>query len=151
MRSKGYQNYFDDEVLTASPVKLIELLYRGAVDSIATARRYLRVGDIRARSRAISKAMAIVAELARSLDMRGGGELSRNLAELYSYVGKLLIQANTEQREAPLIEAGQLLATLLEGWSASMPAEPDRESGDSKPASPYQVDDAADERVACVY
>ena len=58
MRSNGYQNYFDDEVLTANPLQLVQLLYRGALDSIVSARRYLRVGDIRARSRAISRAMA---------------------------------------------------------------------------------------------
>ncbi len=124
MRSKGYQNYFDEEVLAANPLKLVQLLYRGAIDSIVSARRYLRVGDIRARSRAISKAMAIVTELSQSLDMSAGGEFSRNLAELYGYISKLLIQANAEQREAPLTEAERLLTTLLEAWSACVPAEP---------------------------
>jgi flagellar protein FliS len=102
----------------------VHLLYRGALDSVVSARRYLRVGDIPARSRAITKAMLIVTELSRSLNMQAGGEMSRNLAELYDYILKLLIQANTEQREAPLSEADRLLSTLLEAWSACLPAEP---------------------------
>lgn len=149
MRSKGYQNFFDDEVLAANPLKLVQMLYRGALDSIASARRYIKLGDIRARSRAISKALAIVTELSQSLDMRAGGELSRNLAELYAYVSSLLIQANVEQREEPLAEAERLLNTLLEAWNECMPAEPDRQSDDSRPASPYHVDEpVADEPVA---
>jgi len=117
MPNNRYQNYFEDEVLEANPLKLVELLYRGALDSIAAAKRYLRLGDIRARSRAINKAMAIVTELALSLNHRDGGEVSRNLAELYGYIEKLLIQANVEQCEPPLTEAERLLATLLEGWA----------------------------------
>ncbi len=97
MQTKGYQSYFEDELLEASPLTLVLMLYRGALDAIARARRHLRAGDIRARSRAIAKAMAIVTELSLSLNRQEGGELSRNLAGLYGYARKLLIQANFEQ------------------------------------------------------
>ena len=123
MRPQRYQNYFDEEVLTAHPFRLIQLLYEGALDSIRSARRYLRAGDIRARSRAISKAMAIVTELSLSVDVEKGGEVSRNLVDLYGYVEKLLIQANVEQSEAPLEEADRLLATLLDAWKGCAPAQ----------------------------
>jgi flagellar protein FliS len=118
MRNKRYQESLDDEILTAEPVRLIQMLYRAAVDSITTARRYLKLGDIRARSGAISKAMAIVTELSLSLDHTTGGDLSKNLAELYAYAEKLLIQANREQSDAPLAEAKRLLSTLLEAWES---------------------------------
>ena len=118
MRIRAYQNHVEEEVLTANPLRLVQLLYRGALDSIASARRHLRQSDIRARSRAVDKAMAIVTELSRSLNHERGSELSRNLAELYAYVQKLLIQANTEQSDLPLAEAERLLSTLLEGWEA---------------------------------
>lgn len=117
MRTRGYQNYLDQEVLAASPLKLVELLYRGALDSIASARRSVRLGDIRSRSRAISKAMTIVTELSLALDHERGGELTRNLSALYAYVEKLLIRANSEQSEQPLAEAERLLSTLLEAWA----------------------------------
>ena len=120
MRTYTYQNSLDDEVLNASPVKLVHLLYRAAVDSVASARRYLRLGDIRARSRAITKAMRIVTELALSLNPAEGEELSRNLAELYAYVETLLIQANLEQSDAPLAEAESLLSTLAKAWESTI-------------------------------
>ena len=136
MRNKGYQNYFDDEVLTANSTRSscnCSIVERS--DSIAAARRHLRVGDIRARSRAISKAMAIVTELSQSLDMSAGGELSRNLAELYGYIAKLLIQANAEQCEAPLSEAERLLTTLLEAWNAACQPSRSARSSDPQPAA----------------
>jgi len=128
MRSKAYQSYLDEEVLAANPLKLVELMYRGALDSIASARRYLSLGDIRARSRAINKAMEILTELARSLNHEAGGEVSRNLAELYAYMQTLLIEANTKQSDPPLAEAESLLATLFEGWSRTTTASTEHSS-----------------------
>src|ERR1700730_3835846 len=97
MPTNRYQDHLEDEILTANPVQLIQLLYRGALDSITSARRYLKLGDIRARSREISKAVTIVPELSLSHNHTAGGELSAKLAELYAYTQTLLIQANVNQ------------------------------------------------------
>ncbi len=117
MGVNGYKTYFENEVREATPLKLILLLYQGALDSIASARRYLRAKDIRARSRAITKALTIVIELSLSLNHEAGGGLSKNLAAIYAYVERLLIKANAEQCEPPLLEAERLLSTLLEAWT----------------------------------
>jgi flagellar secretion chaperone FliS len=118
MRKHGYQNYFDNEVLAASPLKLIEMLYSGALDSIVAARRHMRGKDIASRTRAINKALRLVTELLRCLNFEAGGDLSRKLAGLYGYVMRLLIAANTLQLEAPLAEAEALMATLAGAWKA---------------------------------
>ncbi len=122
--SNKYPTYLDEEVLNASPLKFVQLLYRAALDSIASARRYLRLGDIRARSLAISKAMRIVTELSLSLDKKAGGELSKNLTALYNYVQSLLIKANFEQYDPPLAEAERLLGTLAEAWEICAQSAP---------------------------
>lgn len=132
--SKKYPTFLDEEVLTATPLKFVQLLYRGALDSIASARRYLRLGDIRARSRAINKAMAIVTELSLSLNQQAGGELSKNLALLYGYIELLLMKANSQQIDPPLAEAERLLGTLAEAWDACSPPA-------AAPPRYHQVDD----------
>ena len=147
MRTNAYRNHLDDEVLEANSVKLVQLLYRGALDSVQSARRFLKAGDIRSRSRAISKAMAIVTELSLSLNHETGGELSRNLAELYGYMETQLIRANTEQSEPPLEQVERLLSTLLEAWTDCAAPQP-------KPASYPSA--SAQEReeyqpVSCAY
>jgi flagellar protein FliS len=126
MQTNGYQNYFETEVLTADPLHLVRLLYRGAVDSIGDARRYMRTGDVLARSRAITKALLILDELSCSLDHAKGGEFSARLAALYEYIGGLLVAANVNQSSQPLEEAEGLLRPLLEAWqSAEIASEPE--------------------------
>jgi flagellar secretion chaperone FliS len=148
MRNNGYQSYFDNEVLAASPLKLIQMLYGAALDSIAAARRHLRQKDIRARTRAINKTIGIVTELSQCLNHEAGGDLSRNLAGLYGYILRLLIEAGLKQTEAPLAEAEGLLSTLAEAWKACTPAAPEHSfpnnglilpetyTRDSSPATP---------------
>ena len=89
-----YDRYFESEILTADPVKLVHLLYRGALQSISEARAAVRAGDIATRSRHITKAASILNELACSLDHSKGAAISRRLhAELYDYV------QHTDRRE----------------------------------------------------
>ena len=146
MRNTRYQDFVEDEILTADPVRLVQLLYRGALDCITSARRYLKLGDIRARSRAISKAMAIVTELSVSLDHAAGGELSKSLADLYAYTEKLLIQANTEQIDPPLAQAERVLSILLEGWQSSAVSTKQLDGGG--PSAPSA---GAYEPISCAY
>lgn len=116
MRSNLYQSYLADEILTADPVKLVILLYRGAIDAVGAARRHLAAGDIAARSKSITKATEIVAELVRSLDHERGGDLSLQLLRLYDCILALLVEANSKQQDPPLAQAESLLTTLFNGW-----------------------------------
>ena len=118
MTATAYDNYLESEVLSADPVKLITILYRAALDSIGVARRCLFDGDIAGRVQAVGKASAIVTELTCSLDRTNGGEIAQNLAELYDYIQRLLMDANFRQIDTPLAEAEELMMTLYEGWAA---------------------------------
>jgi flagellar protein FliS len=110
-------SYLETEVLAATRVELVRILYRSALEAVALARRHLAAGAIRERSRQITKAWEILAELTRSLDHMQGGELSRSLGDLYAYMQSRLIEANAEQRDAPLAEVEGLLKTLAEAWN----------------------------------
>ncbi|MFT3802864.1 MAG: flagellar export chaperone FliS [Burkholderiaceae bacterium] len=106
----------------ASPHKLIEMLYDGAIEAIVRARGALARGDVPTRTAAIGKAIRIVDEgLKAALDPRGG-ELSTNLDELYAYITRRLLVANLESSDAPLAEAAELLGQLRDGWKGIAPA-----------------------------
>lgn len=110
--------YLEAKVMSASPVELVRMLYRRAIGAVAAARRHLAEGDIRARSQEISRAMEIAVELAGSLDRENGGEVARQLASLYDYMERRLIEANLHQDDRALAEVEGLLATLDEAWAA---------------------------------
>lgn len=116
MYQSMYNQYLDSEVLTADPIKLIQLLYRGALDAVRSARTALAARDIPTRCRLASKAMAILNELAVSLDHSVAPDFSHNMVELYDYMLRRLIEGNTQQTDGPLAEVEHLLADLLSAW-----------------------------------
>jgi flagellar protein FliS len=116
MTVNGYDSYRDSEILSADPLQLVQILYCAAIDSITEAQRHLVAGAIRERSNAISTACEILSELTLSVDQERGGDIARNLIELYDYMQRRLIEANSRQSSKPLAEVETLLRTVLEGW-----------------------------------
>src|SRR5579862_6245349 len=97
--NSGYSNfgkYLETEVYSADPVTLVCMLYRGAIESVGAARRHLKAREIRERSRQVMRALEILRELSRSLDPQYE-EISRPLRELYAYMKRRLIEANSKQ------------------------------------------------------
>jgi flagellar secretion chaperone FliS len=123
MTNSIHDTYLETEVLGADPLKLVHILYRGATEAVSAARRHLAAGEIRPRSSQINKSWEILFELSNSLDRDRGGEISRQLSGLYAYMQGRLLEANTQQTDAPLAEVESLLSTLGEAWaSAKLPS-----------------------------
>lgn len=106
-------------VVSASPQRLILMLYEGAIAAIAAAQQHMRLKQIAAKGEAISKAISIIdGGLKASLDLSVGGELARNLSDLYVYMGQRLLQANINNDPAALDEVRKLLQQLLSAWES---------------------------------
>jgi flagellar protein FliS len=110
--------YLETRILSASPLDLVNILYEHAILEVEEARRHLAGGDVAARSRSISKAIAIIGELQSSLDHDAGGEIAANLMRLYHYMRQRLTAGNVRQSDPPLAEVGSLLESLGEAWRA---------------------------------
>ncbi|CAK0767680.1 Flagellar secretion chaperone FliSB [Gammaproteobacteria bacterium] len=105
-------------IVDASPHRLIQMLFEGALDRIAKARGSVVRGEVAEKCRYIGAAMAIVDGLAGSLNLEAGGEIANNLAALYDYMGRRLLQANIESSALILDEVSSLLGQVKEGWDA---------------------------------
>jgi flagellar secretion chaperone FliS len=109
-------------VASASPHRLIEMLFEGAMDALAQARGALRSGQVEVKSRALSRAARIVDEgLRAALDLRDGGALAADLHALYGYLTMRLTAANLRNDEALIDECQRLLSPLQEAWQAIGP------------------------------
>tara|TARA_R110002096_G_scaffold17153_5_gene59210 strand:- start:1951 stop:2331 length:381 start_codon:yes stop_codon:yes gene_type:complete len=111
--------YQRNAVMTASPEKLVKMLYDGAIKNLEKSRAGL-AEESTSRSQevgqALSKAMGIIGELRASLDHAAGGDISRELDRLYEFVLDQLSQANL-QRSAKSVDAAiEVMRTLKEGW-----------------------------------
>jgi flagellar protein FliS len=104
--------------MSASPHKLITMLYDGARAAIARAKFNLDNGEIVARGNAISKAIDIVDNGLRAvLDHEAGGEISASLESLYEYMVRRLMLANLHSDSAMLDEVDRLLENLASAWA----------------------------------
>ncbi|MGA1996948.1 MAG: flagellar export chaperone FliS [Bryobacteraceae bacterium] len=122
MWQKANEAYAESSLLSADPVALVRLCYRNCAEAVREARRHLAKGEIRERSRSISRASGILVELAATLDHRRGGEIALQLARLYDYMLRRLNEANLRQADEPLGEVLALLATLTEAWDGVIEA-----------------------------
>ena len=113
--------YLESRILTADPLELVRVLYRGAIEAVEEAGEALRAQDILRRTRNINRALEILAELTSSLQRHEENGLARNLAGLYDYMQQQLLEANFQQTEPPLAEVLGLLRTMLEGWERCGP------------------------------
>jgi flagellar protein FliS len=116
MANRASNTYLENRILSASPLELVAILYEEADKSVREALAALSRGDIRGRSREITRAQLILGELSTSLDLEAGGDLAARLGELYAYLQARLAEANREQNAIPLEEVSRLLTTLLDGW-----------------------------------
>ena len=127
-RARGAASYarigLESDVMSASPHRLIVLLFQGADSAIATALVHLRDGNVAEKGHAISKALDIVNNgLLAALDQERGGELAERLGTLYEYIARLLLSANLQNDEKKLLEARRLLAELGAAWSEIDPGQ----------------------------
>jgi flagellar protein FliS len=108
--------YRKTEVNTSDRVKVISLLYDGAINFIKVARKRIELGDIAGKGLYIGKASSVVGELLSSLNMEEGGEIAKNLSRLYDFVMDRLINANMKNDQKALDEAEKVLDVLRSAW-----------------------------------
>lgn len=112
----GYQAYQKNKYQTASPHRLTLMLYNGAIQFASKAQLAIRKQDISETNRCIQKTQDIVYELMSSLNIKEGGEIARNLRNLYLYMVDRLIEGNIKKSEESVEEVIHMLEDLKSAW-----------------------------------
>lgn len=115
----AHREYLEGRVLNASPMELVHILYEIALQSVENASRHLADGDAMARSREVTRAQNALTELMASLNHEAGGTLSENLAQIYSFLQRHILDAHIKQSGAGFTEAKSILTILAEAWSTT--------------------------------
>ncbi|WP_233143000.1 flagellar export chaperone FliS [Marispirochaeta aestuarii] len=110
--------YKETNIKTASPVKLVIMLYDEALRQIDTAIELMEQGDKRLDrvNNAIIRAQDMVTELTVSLDFEKGGDIARNLNNIYFYFNQQLLDANIRKKPEILKPVRKLMAELRNAW-----------------------------------
>ena len=116
--------YRRNAILTASPEKIIKLLYDGAIRNLERSRigrddpRTCRSAEV---GMALGKALSIIGELRSALDHEVGGDIATNLDSLYEFSVEQISQANISRKPEPVDNTLRVLRTLKEGWDGIIP------------------------------
>ncbi len=116
-------NYAERTIDTATPAKLVEMLYTGALNFLAQAIQAIDDKELEKANEKIMRVEDIIMELNISLDMEKGEEISKNLRALYNYIYKRLLEANIKKDLTVLEECKQHLTDLRDTWVEAMKKE----------------------------
>jgi flagellar secretion chaperone FliS len=107
--------YVGDSVSTASPARLVTMLYDRLVRDLCTAETALSGRDLAAANSALVHAQEIVWELAAGLDVTkwSGGPA---LAALYQFVIAELLAANVKKDVERVVSVRSLVEPLRDAW-----------------------------------
>lgn len=115
-------NYHSNDVAgamgDASPHQLVQMLFAGALDRLAQAKGGVLRGDRGQKLQGVAKAVAIIEHLRINLDRQAGGEIARNLENLYDYMVRRLLKANVDDDVRILDEVSGLLRDVKSAWDA---------------------------------
>jgi flagellar protein FliS len=111
--------YRETQIKTANQIRLIVMLYDGAIRHINLSLDLFSEGHRRydAINGHIIAAQDILSELMASLDFDRGGMLAKNLFSLYSFMNRRLLEGNLKKDPAPLQEVKKHLGELREAWA----------------------------------
>ena len=107
--------YLANTVLTASPARLLTLLYDALVSDVRTAAKALEEGDWETANTKLVRAQSIVLELQGTLRV-DAWDGARGLLAIYHYVYRQLVKANTAHQASLCHECVGLLEPLQAAW-----------------------------------
>ena len=110
------------QATTADPARLTLLLFDGAARFLRQAKEGLDRGEPGAFAYPLSRAHAIIAELAGSLDYDTGGELALNLGRLYDFMLRHLTEGLVAKSGSHVSRVLGLLQEIRAGFEQAIQA-----------------------------
>jgi flagellar protein FliS len=128
------QQYARDAILSASPARLLTMLYDRLLLDLRRAEAAQEAADWQAANSQLLHAQDIIAELSSTLrpEVWDGAE---GLRGLYEYVRMALVSANIHRDVARTREAITLLTPLQEAWHAAAGALHDASAPTASPGA----------------
>lgn len=134
--------YKETQIETASPVRLIVILYDIIISSIDQALIHLENKKYDLLNKELSRAQDGLIELIVSLDFEKGGDIANNLYSIYLYCSRRLFEGNIEKNKDMLLEVKNILLKLRDAWEqiANMNISTNKDQPSKEEIKPRSVD-----------
>jgi flagellar protein FliS len=113
-----FNQYKENSIYTASSEELTLMLYNGIIKFVMLAQTAIDNKAIEKIHNNITRAKDIISELQLTLDRNY--EVSNNLALLYDYMSRRLVEANVKKDKAILEEVLGLVRDLRDTWAQAI-------------------------------
>lgn len=108
-------------VADADPHAMVLVLMDAALERMSTARGCIERRELTRQAALLHSCVKIVGELRGSLNMDQGGTLAQNLSDLYEYMIRRLLLANSASDASCVTEVARLLDEIRSAWIAIGP------------------------------
>ncbi len=116
MATLAQNEYLTAEVMTATPQRLHLLLIEGVIRRIECVRHCWRDGNEEKARETLVHAQRIVMEMITGIRRDVGRTLAKNVAAIYWFVYRSLVEANTQREEKKLDDALRVLRVEQDTW-----------------------------------
>ena len=118
--NKYIKQYQANNVNTATPEKLMILLFDGAIQFLQKAKSCIDENNYLERSQNIEGARKIIRELMRTIDLENGNDVSKRLFRLYNRMAMNLIKANVQRSTEKVDEVITDLTNIRWGFQKAI-------------------------------
>jgi flagellar biosynthetic protein FliS len=116
MKQSNDLSYRKSAIEGASPIGLVIALYDTLWGDLRRAAAAIRENDIEKRCRELNHAALVLGQLENWIDLKNGGELAKNLTQLYAYLRAKMMEASIA-KSAPMLEAQmELILHVRTSW-----------------------------------
>ncbi|MAE64181.1 MAG: flagellar export chaperone FliS [Phycisphaeraceae bacterium] len=115
-KNPAANSYLRTKVMTSSPQQLRLMLFDGAIRFTRKGREAVEAERIEDGFESLVRAQKIVLELSTSLNHEIAPELCEKMSALYTYIYRLLVDANVEKNVTKIDEAIRLLEYERQTW-----------------------------------
>ena len=120
---KAAKAYLVTQVSTASQGDLLLMLYDTAIKHLRQAIEKMQQRGVAAKGILISKAITIISELQACLNKERGGDIAKNLLQLYFFCNTRLLQANLKMKPEMVEDVINILSGLRQAFAQILPTQ----------------------------
>lgn len=118
--NKYIKQYQTNNITTASPEKLMIMLFDGAIQFLQKAKTAIEEKNFKDRTANIASARNIIRELMRTIDLENGNNVSKSLFVLYNKMATKLIKANVSKNAMLIDEVLEDLSNIRWGFQKAI-------------------------------
>lgn len=118
--NKYIKQYQTNNITTATPEKLMILLFDGAIQFLMKAKTAINENNYQERAINIDGARKIIRELMRTIDLENGNDVSKQLFKLYNRMAMNLIKANVQRNTEKVDEVIEDLKNIRWGFQKAI-------------------------------